>query len=117
MFANDIVLLMLMQVYLGTSNGSIFVLDVHNGTVVAQVQIAPEDSILELTWNCPRFKMEEPSHPENNVARSSTGSIISETFLEEEINWNMLDDSVYSEILLRFIIWNSVSLRGSWINN
>lgn len=62
---------------MGTSNGSIFVLDVHNGAVVAQVQFAQEDSILELTWNCPRFKMEEPTHHENNVTRSSTGFVIS----------------------------------------
>lgn len=57
----------MIKVYLGTSSGSIVVLDVHNGTVVAQIQMADSSSnvaangIRQLAWNCPRFKMEEPS--------------------------------------------------------
>ena len=53
------------QVYLGTSNGSIVVLDVHNGSVVAQITFAADSSISSLAWNCPRFKMEEPINHES----------------------------------------------------
>ena len=53
------------QVYLGTASGSIVVLDVHNGAVVAQIQMGLPSScgggIRQLAWNCPRFKMEEPA--------------------------------------------------------
>lgn len=68
---------MVQQVYLGTSSGAIVVLDVHNGAVVAQIQMSEPvtlspgsissgntsaaNGIRQLAWNCPRFKMEEPT--------------------------------------------------------
>lgn len=81
------------QVYLGTSSGSIVVLDVHNGAVVAQIQMSEPTSISpgsissnstnhtsaangirQLAWNCPRFKMEEPTSSTTNAGRQTTSA-------------------------------------------
>nr|CAH0102012.1 unnamed protein product [Daphnia galeata] len=76
------------QVYLGTSSGSIVVLDVHNGAVIAQIQMSEPSSSLsagsvsssasangirQLAWNCPRFKMEEPTSTASTTMSNGNG--------------------------------------------
>ena len=46
------------QVYFGTSNGQIIVMDVH-GAMVSQVTIAHQIPVLNMAWSCEKFKMEE----------------------------------------------------------
>ena len=79
---------MAQQVYLGTSSGSIVVLDVHNGAVIAQIQMSEPSSSLsagsvsssasangirQLAWNCPRFKMEEPTSTASTTMSNGNG--------------------------------------------
>lgn len=84
------------QVYLGTNSGVIVVLDVHNGAVIAQIQMAGNqpgssspagqqqsnagspNGIRQLAWNCPRFKMEEPT-PSTAVSNPSSSAPMAPT--------------------------------------
>lgn len=47
-----------LQVYFGTSNGQLVVMDVH-GAMVAQVDLSSPLSITTMAWSCEKFKMEE----------------------------------------------------------
>lgn len=51
------------QVYFGTSNGQLVVMDVH-GMMVSQVQLPVDSPIMHLSWNCEKFKMEESEEGE-----------------------------------------------------
>lgn len=46
------------QVYFGTSNGQIVVMDVH-GAMVAVVELCNQIGIVSMAWSCEKFKMEE----------------------------------------------------------
>lgn len=46
------------QVYFGTTQGQIIVMDVH-GAMVSQVQLYAEMKITSMAWSCEKFKMEE----------------------------------------------------------
>lgn len=46
------------QVYFGTTQGQIIVMDVH-GAMVSQVQLSTEFGITSMAWSCEKFKMEE----------------------------------------------------------
>lgn len=46
------------QVYFGTTQGQIIVMDVH-GAMVSQVQLSTEHGITSMAWSCEKFKMEE----------------------------------------------------------
>ncbi|XP_023327831.1 tubby-related protein 4 [Eurytemora carolleeae] len=46
------------QVYIGTVQGDIMVMDLH-GNPVTRVELSTDLSILNLTWNCEKFNMEE----------------------------------------------------------
>ena len=46
------------QVYFGTTQGQIIVMDVH-GAMVSQVQLSNEYGITSMAWSCEKFKMEE----------------------------------------------------------
>lgn len=46
------------QVYFGTTQGQIIVMDVH-GAMVSQVQLSTEFGITSMSWSCEKFKMEE----------------------------------------------------------
>ncbi|CAL4067453.1 unnamed protein product, partial [Meganyctiphanes norvegica] len=46
------------QVYFGTSAGMVIVMDIH-GAMVSQVPLIEDKGITELSWSCPKFKMEE----------------------------------------------------------
>ncbi|KAG5672947.1 hypothetical protein PVAND_003034 [Polypedilum vanderplanki] len=46
------------QVYFGTTQGQIIVMDVH-GAMVSQVQLSSEFGITSMAWSCEKFKMEE----------------------------------------------------------
>lgn len=46
------------QVYFGTTQGQIIVMDVH-GAMVSQVQLSTEVGITAMAWSCEKFKMEE----------------------------------------------------------
>lgn len=46
------------QVYFGTSNGHLVVMDVH-GAMVAQVDLSTPLAITTMAWSCEKFKMEE----------------------------------------------------------
>lgn len=46
------------QVYFGTTQGQIIVMDVH-GAMVSQVQLSTEYGITSMAWSCEKFKMEE----------------------------------------------------------
>ncbi|ODN03768.1 Tubby-related protein 4, partial [Orchesella cincta] len=56
------------QVYFGTSNGQIVVMDVH-GVMVSQVQLPSDSPISSMAWSCEKFKMEES---EDGEATSSS---------------------------------------------
>ncbi|CAH0386298.1 unnamed protein product [Bemisia tabaci] len=53
------------QVYFGTSNGQIIVMDVH-GAMVSQVTIAHQIPVLNMAWSCEKFKMEEGDDSKDN---------------------------------------------------
>lgn len=46
------------QVYFGTTQGQIIVMDVH-GAMVSQVQLCNNVGITAMAWSCEKFKMEE----------------------------------------------------------
>ncbi|CAG7816487.1 unnamed protein product, partial [Allacma fusca] len=56
------------QVYFGTSNAQVIVMDVH-GAMVSQVQLPVDSTIRSMAWSCEKFKMEE--NEEGEPASSS----------------------------------------------
>ncbi len=58
----------LWQVYFGTSNGQVVVMDVH-GVMLSQVQLPSDSPISSMAWSCEKFKMEES---EDGEATSSS---------------------------------------------
>lgn len=53
------------QVFFGTTDGQIIIMDVH-GTMVAQVGIVDDVAIVGMAWSCEKFKMEETDDDESN---------------------------------------------------
>lgn len=85
-----------MQVYLGTSNGAVVVLDVHNGNVLGQLPFAHDGAaIRHLAFSCPRFKMEEPAPLDANAALHAQGTPIFDTS-RTEFKSSVSDDSYWS---------------------
>ena len=69
------------QVYFGTTQGQIIVMDVH-GAMVSQVQLCSDIGITAMAWSCEKFKMEEGEEAEpgvSNACESSIRSIMSST--------------------------------------
>lgn len=58
------------QVYFGTSQGQIIVMDVH-GAMVSQVQVCADVGICAMAWSCEKFKMEEDEEMEPGVSNAS----------------------------------------------
>lgn len=52
-----------LQVYFGTSQGGLVIMDVH-GAMVAQVSLA-QAPVTSMAWSCEKFKMEEGDDNEN----------------------------------------------------
>lgn len=48
----------LFQVFFGSLTGQLIVMDVH-GAMVSNVTLLEGTSVLEMGWNCEKFKMEE----------------------------------------------------------
>ncbi|XP_053682463.1 tubby-related protein 4 isoform X2 [Sabethes cyaneus] len=63
------------QVYFGTTQGQIIVMDVH-GAMVSQVQLCSEVGITAMAWSCEKFKMEEGEDTEPGVTNASKRSFV-----------------------------------------
>ena len=57
------------QVYFGTTQGQIIVMDVH-GAMVSQVQLCSGIGITAMAWSCEKFKMEEGEDTEPGVTNA-----------------------------------------------
>jgi tubby-related protein 4 len=63
------------QVYFGTTQGQIIVMDVH-GAMVSQVQLCSEIGITSMAWSCEKFKMEEGEDTEPGVTNAAKRSFV-----------------------------------------
>ncbi|XP_055598071.1 tubby-related protein 4 isoform X2 [Uranotaenia lowii] len=63
------------QVYFGTTQGQIIVMDVH-GAMVSQVQLCSDIGITAMAWSCEKFKMEEGEDTEPGVTNASKRSFV-----------------------------------------
>lgn len=63
------------QVYFGTTQGQIIVMDVH-GAMVSQVQLCNDVGITAMAWSCEKFKMEEGEESEPGVTNASKRSFV-----------------------------------------
>ncbi|XP_038119970.1 tubby-related protein 4 isoform X3 [Culex quinquefasciatus] len=63
------------QVYFGTTQGQIIVMDVH-GAMVSQVQLCSDVGITAMAWSCEKFKMEEGEDTEPGVTNASKRSFV-----------------------------------------
>lgn len=63
------------QVYFGTTQGQIIVMDVH-GAMVSQVQLCSDVGITSMAWSCEKFKMEEGEDMEPGVCNACEYSIL-----------------------------------------
>ncbi|KAJ6639486.1 Tubby-related protein 4 [Pseudolycoriella hygida] len=63
------------QVYFGTTQGQIIVMDVH-GAMVSQVQLCSDIGITSMAWSCEKFKMEEGEDTEPGVSNASKRSFV-----------------------------------------
>lgn len=59
------------QVYFGTTQGQVIVMDVH-GAMVSQVQLCSDIGITSMAWSCEKFKMEEGEDTEPGVSNACT---------------------------------------------
>lgn len=57
------------QVYFGTTQGQIIVMDVH-GAMVSQIQLCSGVGITAMAWSCEKFKMEEGEDAEPGVTNA-----------------------------------------------
>ena len=62
------------QVYFGTTQGQIIVMDVH-GAMVSQVQLSTEFGVTSMAWSCEKFKMEE-GDSEPGVKNAATRTFV-----------------------------------------
>uniref|UniRef100_A0AAG5CQ75 SOCS box domain-containing protein n=1 Tax=Anopheles atroparvus TaxID=41427 RepID=A0AAG5CQ75_ANOAO len=63
------------QVYFGTTQGQIIVMDVH-GAMVSQVPLSADVGITAMAWSCEKFKMEEGEDTEPGVTNASKRSFV-----------------------------------------
>ncbi|XP_055849597.1 tubby-related protein 4 isoform X3 [Episyrphus balteatus] len=63
------------QVYFGTTQGQIIVMDVH-GAMVSQVQLCNDVGITAMSWSCEKFKMEEGEEAEPGVVNASKRTFV-----------------------------------------
>ncbi|XP_030371459.1 tubby-related protein 4 isoform X2 [Scaptodrosophila lebanonensis] len=63
------------QVYFGTTQGQVIVMDVH-GAMVSQVQLSNDVPITSMAWSCEKFKMEEGEEAEPGVTNASKRSFV-----------------------------------------
>ncbi|XP_037943948.1 tubby-related protein 4-like, partial [Teleopsis dalmanni] len=63
------------QVYFGTTQGQIIVMDVH-GAMVSQVQLCSDVGITSMAWSCEKFKMEEGEEAEPGVTNASKRTFV-----------------------------------------
>ncbi|XP_053946461.1 tubby-related protein 4 isoform X2 [Anastrepha ludens] len=63
------------QVYFGTTQGQVIVMDVH-GAMVSQVQLCNDVGITSMAWSCEKFKMEEGEESEPGVTNASKRSFV-----------------------------------------
>ncbi|XP_053679881.1 uncharacterized protein LOC128730826 [Anopheles nili] len=63
------------QVYFGTTQGQIIVMDVH-GAMVSQVPLGSDVGITAMAWSCEKFKMEEGEDTEPGVTNASKRTFV-----------------------------------------
>ncbi|KAL7727519.1 hypothetical protein ACLKA6_002137 [Drosophila palustris] len=63
------------QVYFGTTQGQVIVMDVH-GAMVSQVQLSNDVPITSMAWSCEKFKMEEGEEAEPGVTNAAKRSFV-----------------------------------------
>ncbi|XP_004533612.1 tubby-related protein 4 [Ceratitis capitata] len=63
------------QVYFGTTQGQVIVMDVH-GAMVSQVQLCNDVGITSMAWSCEKFKMEEGEESEPGVTNAAKRSFV-----------------------------------------
>ncbi|XP_063706728.1 tubby-related protein 4 isoform X2 [Culicoides brevitarsis] len=63
------------QVYFGTTQGQIIVMDVH-GAMVSQIQLCSDVGITAMAWSCEKFKMEEGEDSESGINSSSRRTFV-----------------------------------------
>ncbi|CAD7089983.1 unnamed protein product [Hermetia illucens] len=63
------------QVYFGTTQGQVIVMDVH-GAMVSQVQLCSDVGITSMAWSCEKFKMEEGEDTEPGVTNASKRTFV-----------------------------------------
>lgn len=63
------------QVYFGTTQGQVIVMDVH-GAMVSQVQLCSDVGITSMAWSCEKFKMEEGEETEPGVANATKRTFV-----------------------------------------
>ncbi|XP_023034582.1 tubby-related protein 4 isoform X2 [Drosophila willistoni] len=63
------------QVYFGTTQGQVIVMDVH-GAMVSQVQLSNDVPITSMAWSCEKFKMEEGEETEPGVTNAAKRSFV-----------------------------------------
>ncbi|XP_013097391.2 tubby-related protein 4 isoform X2 [Stomoxys calcitrans] len=63
------------QVYFGTTQGQVIVMDVH-GAMVSQVQLCNDVGITSMSWSCEKFKMEEGEESEPGVTNAAKRSFV-----------------------------------------
>ncbi|XP_067617430.1 tubby-related protein 4 [Eurosta solidaginis] len=63
------------QVYFGTTQGQVIVMDVH-GAMVSQVQLCNDVGITSMAWSCEKFKMEEGEEAEPGVTNAAKRSFV-----------------------------------------
>lgn len=75
------------QVYFGTTQGQVIVMDVH-GAMVSQVQLCSDVGITSMAWSCEKFKMEEGEDTEPGVTNACKLNLISFKYLSHFIYVN-----------------------------
>ncbi|XP_023176888.2 tubby-related protein 4 isoform X1 [Drosophila hydei] len=63
------------QVYFGTTQGQVIVMDVH-GAMVSQVQLSNDVPITSMAWSCEKFKMEEGEEAEPGVTNAAKRTFV-----------------------------------------
>lgn len=70
------------QVYFGTTQGQIIVMDVH-GAMVSQVQLCSDVGITSMAWSCEKFKMEEGEDTEPGVSNAGKEILLPKLIREQ----------------------------------
>lgn len=107
------------QVYFGTTQGQVIVMDVH-GAMVSQVQLCSDVGITSMAWSCEKFKMEEGEETEPGVSNAGNRvmktdfaqAIVSSFFIfltENLLNETAGEVNCLSYIFLKLKVFESVA--------